>query len=84
MPTWTMDEHVARAFNGMPLAVLMLIDSGDLQKELPNWLTLFSAARDALPSMLNPDSKNSMAWREVLKAYDAKMEAHEAQRAENP
>ena len=24
MPTWTMDEHVARAFPGLPLAVLML------------------------------------------------------------
>lgn len=72
-------EAIRRAFPKMPVTVLELIEHGDLQRELPDWIDRFVAAHGALSSALHWESRVQTAWHEVLHAYDEKVNAFEAQ-----
>jgi hypothetical protein len=66
---------LAAAFPGCPIAVLLLMERGDLSRVLPDWLGRFEVAFDELSSAHRTETRLMLAWRTVLAEYDERSEA---------
>ena len=64
----TSDVRV-RAFPGMPVGVLEILQTGDLLMVLPDWQRRLTRAWE--DSALTGDARLKHAWAEVLNAIDA-------------
>lgn len=71
-PHWTMSEAIARAFPGAPVAILLLLEKGDLQRAVPDWMNLLVRHYDEYHGN-RTESRLKLAWSHVLRAYDARV-----------
>jgi|HubBroStandDraft_5_1064220.scaffolds.fasta_scaffold11950_4 hypothetical protein len=84
MSNWIADDTARILFPGASVSALLLMERGDLVRVLPDWQKrlgeLYETTARGQPTL----ARCKLAWIDLLAAYDAKMAAHEAQKAENP
>ena len=75
MTAWTFNETTRTLFPGASITVLQLMEHGDLQRVLPDWIERLIGAYEATSSVMHYITRCRCAWNDLVHEYDLAVEA---------